>query len=143
MRVRALAEPATGEPAVERLLRTARGRLRRIAPREVPAELAAGAVLVDIRPLEQRSRDGAIPGAIAICRNVLEWRCDPSSPWREERLADPSRRLILICDEGCQSSLAAATLLDVGCRDATDVIDGFRGWLAAGLPVSREEGSER
>ena len=143
MHLRVLAETATAEPPVESLLRAARARLRRVAPREVPGELAAGAVLVDIRPLEQRRRDGAIAGAVVICRNVLEWRCDPVSTWRDERLADPARRLILICDEGYQSSLAAATLLDIGRRDATDVIGGFRGWLAAGLPVSAEEGSER
>ncbi len=143
MRFPALLETATDEPPVELLLRAAQSRLRRVAPREVPGELAAGAVLVDIRPLEQRSRDGTIPGAVVICRNVLEWRCDAASPWRDERLADPGHRLILICDEGCQSSLAAATLLDIGRHDATDVVGGFRGWLAAGLPVSRDEGSER
>ena len=147
MHLRAVPAPAeapwTDEPLVEQLLHAARRRLTRVAPGDVAAEIAAGAVLVDIRPLEQRRRDGTIPGAIPICRNVLEWRCDPSSPWRDERVADPARRLILICDEGYQSSLAAATLLDVGRPGATDVIDGFRGWLAAGLPVSRDEGSER
>lgn len=130
------------ESPVELLLRRARGRLDRLAPRRVSSELDRGAVLVDIRPQTQRTRDGELPGAVAVCRNVLEWRCDELSPWRDERLC--GRRLILICDQGFQSSLAAAALQGLGRTGATDVIGGFQGWLAAGLPVDRRrrEGAE-
>jgi rhodanese-related sulfurtransferase len=126
-----------GERGVEGLLRRARSGLARLAPAEVPAELAAGAILIDIRPEPQRRRDGEPPGAVTICRNVLEWRCDPLSQWRDHRLADPGIRLILICTDGCQSSLAAAVLQELGRPDATDVIGGFVAWRAAALPVRR------
>jgi rhodanese-related sulfurtransferase len=129
------AAPAAGTPAVERLLAQARARLRRLAPGEAAAALADGGVLIDIRPSMQRERDGRIPDAVVICRNVLEWRCDPSSPWRDRRVSDPSRRLLVLCNEGCQSSLVAATLQDLGHADATDVVGGFQAWRAAGLPV--------
>jgi ketosteroid isomerase-like protein/rhodanese-related sulfurtransferase len=127
------APPSADEAGVDRLLRAARRRLRRLAPGEVPAALAAGAVLVDIRSESQRRRDGEVAGAIVICRNVLEWRCDPSSSARDERVSDPSRRLILLCHEGCQSSLAAAVLQDLGHPEATDVIGGVRAWRACGI----------
>src|SRR3954449_10899991 len=94
--------PPTGTP-VDRLLHRARGRLQRLAPREAPAEMAAGAVLVDIRPESQRVRDGEPADAVVVCRSVLEWRCDPLSPWREDRLCEGDPRLILICNEGYQS----------------------------------------
>ena len=127
--------PARGDPPVEALLRRARNGLQRLAPVQVPAALDAGAVLIDIRSDLQRLRDGELPRAVVVARNVLEWRCDPLSEWRDPGLADVRRRLILICDEGYQSSLAAATLQLLGRADATDVIGGFRGWRAAGMPV--------
>jgi rhodanese-related sulfurtransferase len=116
--------------------------LAHAAPRRVDVAEAAeavrrGAVLADIRSEVQRHRDGVIPAAVFIPRNVLEWRCDPSSPWREERVSDPDRQLILFCDEGYQSSLAAATLQQLGLRHATDLVGGFQAWRAAGLPVER------
>jgi rhodanese-related sulfurtransferase len=77
-----------------------------------------------------------VPGAIHFPRNVLEWRCDPSCPARDERVCDPSRQLIVMCDEGYQSSLAAANLRRLGFERATDLVGGFQAWLAAGLPVS-------
>jgi rhodanese-related sulfurtransferase len=129
------AEQGGEEAAVDRLLRSARSKLRRLDPRQVPAAIAAGAVLVDIRPDSQRVRDGPVQGAVVICRNVLEWRCDPSSPARDERVSDPRRRLILLCDEGCQSSLAAAALHDLGHPDATDVVGGVQAWRAAEMPL--------
>ena len=94
-----------------------------------------GAVLVDIRSDSQRARDGAVPGAVPIARNVLEWRCDPASPYRDERVSDPEQRLIVMCDEGYQSSLAAAALQELGHERATDLAGGFQAWRAAGLPV--------
>ena len=94
-----------------------------------------GAVLVDIRADSQLERDGTIPGAIVIPRNVLEWRADPACDYHDPRLSHRTGPLMLICAEGYQSSLAAATLHDLGIADATDVIDGFDGWRNAGLPV--------
>jgi rhodanese-related sulfurtransferase len=95
-----------------------------------------GALLVDIRGDAQRERDGVIPGARFVARNVLEWRCDPASPYRDPELARADARVMLICDEGYQSSLAAATLQRLGLRDATDVVGGFQAWRADRLPVS-------
>ena len=120
---------------IEELLAAARARLERLEPAAAQAAVQAGAVLVDIRSDSQRDADGLVPEAKFIPRNVLEWRCDPESPWRDERIT-PGARVILMCDEGYQSSLAAATLCDLGV-DATDLAGGFRAWRAAGLPVSR------
>lgn len=122
---------------VEDLMAAARSRLRRVEPAEVAAELERGAVLVDIRSDAQRAAGGLLPNAVFIARNVLEWRCDPASEWRDPAVSDPSRRVILICEEGYQSSLAAATLQELGLPDATDVVGGFLAWRDAGLPVTR------
>jgi len=89
-----------------------------------------------IRSEQQRNRDGVIPDAVVIQRNVLEWRLDPACPDRNPELAQRGRRLILICNEGYQSSLAAATLKRFG-LDATDVIGGAQAWRGAGLPLER------
>ncbi len=102
--------------------------------------MAAGALLIDTRPLEQRQRDGSIPGALVIDRNVLEWRLDPTSPHHIPELTDTEQVVMVICNEGYSSSLAAATLQSVGLRHATDVTGGFQAWRAAGLPVVRWEG---
>lgn len=115
---------------VDDVLAEARSGLRRLEPAEARDAVRAGAVLVDIRSDRQRERDGEIPGAVAIPRNVLEWRCDPASEHRDGSLARRDRRVILICDEGYQSSLAAATLRRFG-LDATDVIGGYQAWRAA------------
>ena len=123
---------------VETLLSEARSELRRLEAPEASSALASGALLVDIRAESQRERDGVVPGALFIPRNVLEWRCDPRSQWRDERAADPGRRLIVMCDEGFQSSLAAAILRQLGLERATDLIGGFQAWRAAGLPVTLE-----
>lgn len=118
----------------EELLAEARREIARLTPAEALAESRDGALLVDIRPLEQRERDGLLPGAHAISRNVLEWRLDPRGADRDPKLATPGRRVILVCDEGYQSSLAAATLKRFG-LDAADVIGGMQSWLNAGLPI--------
>ena len=117
----------------EELLAQARSRLERLDPHAARAAIVDGALLVDIRTESQRAADGLVPGAIFIQRNALEWRCDPASQWRDERVA-AGRRLIVMCDEGYQSSLAAATLCELGV-DATDLDGGFQAWRAAGLPV--------
>ena len=123
---------------VDELLADARSRLRRLDPRETRAAMSSGAVLVDIRAESQRARDGAVPGAHVVPRNVLEWRADPASEWRDAAIADPGRQVIVMCDEGYQSSLAAATLQDLGLDGATDLIGGFQAWRGAGLPVSSQ-----
>jgi rhodanese-related sulfurtransferase len=119
--------------SIDALLAEARRSLRRLAPGEAREAAQSGAVLVDIRPFEQRERDGVIPGALHIDRNVLEWRLDPKSAFKEPAVHD-RQRVVIICNEGYSSSLAAATLRLLG-RDATDIIGGFQQWLASGLPV--------
>jgi len=126
---------AAGSPtSVEQLLSAARARLRRVDPEEAWLAMEAGAVLLDIRSDSQRAADGLIPGARFVPRNVLEWRLDPACADRDPALARAGTRIVLLCDEGYQSSLAAATAVSFG-LDATDVIGGFRAWKAAGLPV--------
>jgi rhodanese-related sulfurtransferase len=123
----------TGRTTIHELLAAARSRLERVGPGEAVAAVQSGAVLVDIRSDSQRARDGVIPGAHFGPRNVLEWRMDPSSGASDAALA--GKAVILFCDEGYASSLAAATLQDLGVRGATDLDGGFRAWRAAGLPV--------
>jgi rhodanese-related sulfurtransferase len=121
---------------VEELLVQARSRLRRLDPQAANEAVASGeAQLVDIRSESQRAADGTVPGSVFIPRNVLEWRCDPESDTHDPRL-QAERRIVLMCDEGYQSSLAAATLRDLG-LDATDLAGGFQAWRAAGLAVEQ------
>ena len=124
-------------PPVDDLLRTARARLRRLSPSEAAAAQAAGGVIVDLRADAQRAADGLVPGALVVPRNVLEWRADPASPDRDPRIAEAPGPVVLMCAEGFASSLAAATLQDLGLGDATDMAGGFVAWRAAGLPVER------
>jgi rhodanese-related sulfurtransferase len=119
------------------VLAAARERLGRLTPAEAVAAVEQGAVLVDIRSERHVEKDGAIPGALFCPRNVLEWRVDPASGHSDPRFGgDLDHCLILVCDEGFQSSLAAAALQDLGFSRATDLIGGFRAWKAAGLPVA-------
>ena len=120
---------------VEELLARARAGLDRLDPAAAAAAVEAGAVIVDIRGDAQRERDGEVPGAVVIARNVLEWRDDPHSPTRDDRIASPSAQIVVMCDEGYQSSLAAANLQLLGLARATDLDGGFQAWRAAGLPV--------
>jgi rhodanese-related sulfurtransferase len=121
--------------SVEELLSQARRELVRLSPGEALEAMREGAILVDIRSDAQRAADGLIPGASFVPRNVLEWRLDPESDHRDTELARRDRQVILICNEGCQSSLAAATVRRLGV-EATDVIGGFQAWREAGLPVT-------
>ena len=124
-----------GEPTrIDALLETARSGLRRLDAAEAFAAQQCGAVLVDIRPEASRRLEGEIPGAVVIERTVLEWRLDPSSSARLD-WASYDAEIVLVCNEGYSSSLAAATLQQLGLTRATDLIDGFRAWVAAGLPV--------
>ena len=101
-----------------------------MAAADLADEVAAGALMVDTRPVEQRDRDGEMPGAIVIDRNVLEWRLDPRSDHRIAEADDYDRRIILVCNEGYASSLAAATLRTLGLHRATDLIGGYQDWSA-------------
>jgi rhodanese-related sulfurtransferase len=122
---------------VDQLLAEARAKLERVdAQGAAEAVAGGGAVLVDIRSESQRARDGVVPGAVFIPRNVLEWRCDPASDARDPAVSDPGRQLIVMCDEGYASSLAAAGLHELGRALATDLDGGFQAWRAAGLPVA-------
>lgn len=117
--------------AVERLVASARVGMERVLPADLAAEVEAGALVVDTRPLEQRRRDGELPGAVVVDRNVLEWRLDPTCPYRLAEAGDPTRRVIVVCNEGFSSSLAAASLRQLGLPRATDLVDGFQGWVRA------------
>jgi rhodanese-related sulfurtransferase len=127
-----------GPLTVDELLAEARRELDRLEPAEAASAVTAGAILIDVRSELQRKRDGIVPGSVFFPRNVLEWRCDPESPHRDERVGDRGRLLIVMCDEGYQSSLAAANLRRLGFERATDLAGGFQAWRAAGLPVDVE-----
>jgi rhodanese-related sulfurtransferase len=120
---------------VDELLAAARARLRRVNPMEAAAAVARGALLVDTRPLQRRQSEGAIPGALLIERNHLEWRLDPASDARIPEAVGYDVEVIVVCSEGYSSSLAAASLQDLGLHRATDLDGGFQAWRAAGLPV--------
>jgi rhodanese-related sulfurtransferase len=120
---------------IDDLLDAARARLRRFEPADAARAVSAGALLVDTRPQYQRLAGGAIPGAIVIERNHLEWRLDPTSASRIPQATDHDVAWIVICEEGYSSSLAAATLRLLGLHRASDVVGGFQAWKAAGLPV--------
>ena len=122
-------------PGVDDLLAAARAQLHRLGPHEAAAAAGAGALLVDIRYAALRERDGLIPGALVVERNELEWRLDPQSPHRAPEATGHDRQVIVVCDEGYASSLAAVSLRELGLRRATDLDGGFQAWRAAGLPV--------
>jgi rhodanese-related sulfurtransferase len=118
---------------IDRVLADARARLRRLSAHDVPAALARGAVLVDIRPQAQRDREGSVPAALVIERNVLEWRCDPTSDARLPQAVDDDVEWVVLCSQGYTSSLAAASLLDLGLHRATDVTGGYHALKAEGV----------
>lgn len=118
------------------MLARARAGLDRVDPERAARDVEEGAVLIDIRSETQREQDGVVPGALFIPRNVLEWRCDPASDARDPRVGGLDRRVIVMCDAGYQSSLAAASLQELGFERATDLDGGFQAWRAAGLPVA-------
>jgi rhodanese-related sulfurtransferase len=120
---------------IDEVLEKARRRLKRLTPEQAAAEHAKGALLVDTRTSEQRASGGEIPGAIVVDRAAMEWRLDPTSPSRISEATDHDIRVIVICAEGYSSSLAAASLQDLGLVNATDVIGGVDAWKAAGLPL--------
>jgi len=120
---------------IDRILDDARSRLSRVSAQDVPAALARGAILVDIRPQAQRDREGDVPAALVIERNVLEWRCDPTSDARLPQAVNDDVEWVVLCSEGYTSSLAAAALLDLGLHRSTDVIGGYHALKAEGVLV--------
>lgn len=120
---------------IDLLLEAARGRLQRVDAASAQAAMAAGAWLIDIRAESQITEDGRVPGALIIARNVLEWRLDPACAHRHPEAPGPDAHVILMCNAGYQSSLAAATLQQLGFSRATDLVGGFQAWREAGLPV--------
>jgi rhodanese-related sulfurtransferase len=123
---------------IARVLEESRRDLDRVEPVDLATEMAAGALVVDIRPAHNRETEGLLPGAVVVERTVLEWRLDPTSPDRIPESDDPDRRIILVCNEGYSSSLAAETLQRLGMRRATDLVGGYRKWRevspSAGAP---------
>jgi rhodanese-related sulfurtransferase len=121
---------------LEDLLAEAGARIERLSVHEAARAAEEGALLIDIRSQDDRVRDGVVPGALHIPRTVLEWRLDPDGVWRNPHLDGLDRRIVLLCDHGCASVLAAATLVDLGYTRAGDVVGGFQAWREAGLPVA-------
>ena len=126
----------TARKTIDELLTQARAGLVRVDPHQARDAIGDGALLLDIRSESQLAADGIVPGAIWFARNVLEWRCDPSCEAYDERVGGLERHVIVMCDAGYQSSLAAASLQQLGFSGATDLAGGFQAWHAAGLPVT-------
>jgi rhodanese-related sulfurtransferase len=128
---------AAHRKTLEDLLAEARDRLERLEPESAHAAQAEGAVLVDTRSHDERRRDGVIPGALHIPRSVLEWRLDPDADpaFHNPHVVGLDQWIVLVCAHGESTSLAAATLQELGFSRATDVVGGFTAWSAAGLPV--------
>ena len=116
--------------SIAKILAEARRSLLRVTPEMLSDERDNGTLIVDIRPVEQRQRDGELPGAIVIDRNVLEWRLDPSSEHRIPQVTGYDIRIVIVCNEGYSSSLAAAVLQKLGLHQAVDMIGGYQAWLA-------------
>jgi rhodanese-related sulfurtransferase len=127
---------------IDDLLAEARATLRRLEPAQALAATRRGGLIVDIRSERQRAEQGLVPGARFVPRNVLEWRLDPDCEHRDPTLVAVAGPLVLMCAQGYQSSLAAATLQRLGVSTATDMVGGFEAWRAAGLPIRRAPARE-
>jgi rhodanese-related sulfurtransferase/SAM-dependent methyltransferase len=125
------------------LLEESRAVLARLEPADALAASDGGALLIDTRSADLRARDGTIPGSVHVPLSVLFWRLDPASGYDNPELSRAlDRRVILVCDHGYSSSLAAATLRQLGFSNATDVVGGFQAWADAGLPVERQAAAD-
>ncbi len=129
-------ESATARVTIGERLAAARSRIDRLTPDEAAAAQAAGALIVDTRDSADRDAEGAIPGAVVATRNTLEWRADPSAELPHPELSEFGRQLIVVCNDGYSSSLAADDLRRLGHTTAGDVIGGYRAWKQAGMPTS-------
>jgi rhodanese-related sulfurtransferase len=129
------AVPPPGSRGIDEILAAARAKIQRCTPEEAFSMQREGAVLVDIRPAAQRETYGMIPETMVIERNVLEWRFDPRSDARLPVADRYDLPVVVLCQEGYTSSLAAASLQDLGLHRATDIAGGFAAWVAAGLPT--------
>lgn len=127
--------PSTPVP-IDTHLERVRSRLTRLTPEQAQDAARRGALLVDIRYAALRDRDGLIPGALVVERNELEWRLDPQGSHRLPEADRHDREIVVLCNEGYASSLAAASLHDLGLFRATDLVGGFQAWRASGLPVT-------
>ena len=127
---------ASKSRTLDQLLEAARARIERLEPTAAFAAVEHGALLIDIRSDSDRERYGIVSGSLHIPRSVLEWRLAPSSAWRSPHVGDLDQQVILMCDHGCSSVLAAATLVDLGFARASDVIGGFAAWRDARLPIA-------
>ncbi|MGP9538674.1 rhodanese-like domain-containing protein [Brachybacterium sp. AOP43-C2-M15] len=134
-RRRAEAAPAHG---IEEILEASRRGIQRIAPQDLAAAQAQGAHVIDIRSAATREPEGHIPGAAVIERLVLEWRLDPAGDHRMPESPERDELVVVVCNEGYYSSLAARDLRDLGFRRATDIVGGFRAYARAGLPTDTE-----
>lgn len=121
-----------GRRTIDDLLAETQAQLDRVEPAGLASEFESGALVVDTRPVEQRETHGALPGAVVIDRNVLEWRLDPASPHRIPEVTDHDQRIVIVCHEGYSSSLAAATLRQLGLHRATDLVGGYLALRAIG-----------
>lgn len=126
---------AAADSRVDALLAAARSGLVRLTPQQAAAAQQQGALLVDIRYAALRERDGTVPGALVVERNELEWRLDPSCPHRAPEATGFSLPVVVFCNEGYASSLAARSLRELGLRQVTDLAGGYQAWRSAGLPV--------
>jgi rhodanese-related sulfurtransferase len=124
------------------LVEQAAARIDRLEPAEAFAAQKGGAVIVDIRSDTARERDGIVPGSLHVPRTVLEWRLDPESEWRSPHAPELGERVVVLCDHGFSSVLAAATLVELGFTRAGDVVGGFAAWREAGLPVAASRSRE-
>jgi rhodanese-related sulfurtransferase len=128
---------------IDDVLAASRAGVPRLSPAELRAAIARGALVVDTRTESHRRSQGEFPGALVIDRTVLEWRLDPTSPWRIPEATGPDLEVVVVCRQGFNSSLAAASLREVGLHCATDLEGGVEAWLAAGLPMSDEPADVR
>lgn len=115
--------------SVDDLLEASRQKIFRVGPHQLEDVAETGGLVIDIRPFHQRCEEGELPGALVVERNVLEWRLDPTSPHRLEGVRDHAQQIVLVCSEGYASSLAAASLADLGFEKAGDLTGGYKAWL--------------
>lgn len=125
------------------MLAGARSQIMRLEPWEALAALGRGAQLIDIRSDADRERDGVVAGSLHIPRTVLEWRLEPESEWRNPHVGGLDAEIVLLCDHGCSSSLAAAMLVELGFGRAGDVVGGYEAWRRAGLPTIPAPSAQR